>query len=66
MSDVMTKPIVTVEAGLWQAYTLDMGAAEIRRRFAARYGYEPERVRSGGSVNLAGPIREGTHDRATA
>ena len=51
------------EAGLWQGYTLNTGTAEARRMFAAKFGYEPVTVKSGGGCILAGPVRESGDDQ---
>ena len=48
-----------VVAGLWLAFDAGTPETQARRRFAERYGHEPERALRTGPVLLVGPVGEG-------
>ena len=50
---------------LWLGFEVGTSAHDARRRFAERFGIEPEQVKSGLGMILAGPVPE-PKDGATA
>ena len=47
---------MAVVAGAWLAFDAHTPEAQARRRFAERYGHEPERILQAGPLLLVGPI----------
>ena len=61
-AEYICNPAENPERGIWQGYSLATGTGEARRLFAAKFGYEPREVKSGGACILAGPVREEAND----
>ncbi len=54
----MTNPFNNDDARRWLAFNTGASDDECKKRFAKRFGYPPDTIRTLKTVKLVGPIRE--------